>query len=113
MAIEKWKDPLEIIANIAAILTAILAGWFWIYYQYDLYKKRVRVINYLKGEKNKGDQGQRSVRNIMAGEGLTEADVYNAVFSNGGKRKIRCHKKAATGGLTQELLFSYKDKPHL
>jgi hypothetical protein len=111
MTIEKWKEVLEIIANIAAILTAVLASWFWIYYQYDLYKKRVRVINYLREEQNKGDQGQRSIRNIMAGEGLTEADVYTAVFSTSGRQKISCHKKSGPDKLTRELLFSYKDTP--
>ncbi len=104
------KDWLEVVANAASIITAVLAGWAWTYYQYSLHRKRVRIEEYLEDEKKKRiDKGQRTVNNIVAGVGIAEADVSQAVFSS---KKINCIKDVdPTTKKTKGLFFEFKGDP--
>ena len=40
---------LEVAANIAAILTAIIAAWAYIYYRWSRYRKMRKLEDYFKG----------------------------------------------------------------
>lgn len=72
---------LGIIANVAAILTALIAGVGYGIYRFDQYDKRCSLEKYLKSEKeNKEDHGQRSLLHLMASLGMTEAELLQASF---------------------------------
>ena len=69
------------IANIAAILTAIIAVFGYGAYRWDQSRKRQRLESYLKVEKTKDkDRGQRSLLHLMAEVGMTEAELIQASF---------------------------------
>jgi len=76
-------DWLSKAANVAQILTGLGAAWAYGSYRCDRWRKKRRVEDYLKGEKErKVDQGQRSPLNIMVALALTEADVLQAAFNS-------------------------------
>jgi|HubBroStandDraft_6_1064221.scaffolds.fasta_scaffold466210_2 hypothetical protein len=104
------KDLLEVVANIASITTAIVAVWFWCYYQFTLWRKRDKVEEHLAEEKKLGtDKGQRTIAHIMAEVGLTEADVLQAVFSS--KKIIRRKDVDPVTRKTRGLWLEYKGTP--
>jgi hypothetical protein len=97
---------LEVCANIAAILTAIVAGLAWGAYRYDLYRKRKRLEAYLKAEKEKGtDKGQRTMLHLMVRLGLTEAEVMQASFRS--KHLIRRIAADPKNDRAEALLLEY------
>lgn len=69
------KEPLSTAADIAAIATAIVAGWAYLAYRYRRSQKRKRLEGYLL-EQAQGaigeDTGMRSVTHLMARVGMTE-----------------------------------------
>ena len=76
-------------ADIASILTAIVAVWAYYTYRRSLKVKRKRLERYLEDELNKdmkkrgGNTGMRSVTHLVARVGMTEADALQAAFSSG------------------------------
>lgn len=99
--------PLEIIANICAILTACVAVWLFVHIKCAAYKRRTRVEKYLKGaqDSNSGSQkGQHSVLNIMARVGLTEQEVLQASFES---KHIKRVLKPDAQGYAQSILLWY------
>jgi hypothetical protein len=100
---------LETIANIAAILTAVVATVGYGTYRWDQRTKRVRLENYLCAEKSKNhDQGQRSLLHLMANVGMTEAELIQASFrSKNIDRKIAPNAKT---GRADALLLEWKAK---
>jgi hypothetical protein len=109
----QWLENMEWlghVANLAAILTAALAVWFWAYYRHDIKHKRVLLEDHLREEKDSGnDRGQRSILNLMAELGLTEDEILRASF---GSKKIlrRVHVSKETN-LADSLLFEYDAEP--
>ena len=96
-------------ADLAAILTAIVAVFGYGRYRWDANCKRRKMEDYLKGEKNRSkNQGQRSMLHLMARLGLTEAEILHASFSS--KHIVRKIAKDAKTGRATALLFEYKDK---
>ena len=79
---------LEITAHWAAILTALVAAGAYAVYRWDIHSKRIQLENYLKAKKTAArDKGQRTILHLMAGLGLTEAEVLQASF--GSKHIVR------------------------
>jgi hypothetical protein len=102
------KDYFGIVANIAAIITAIVAVSAWGYYRWNLRRKRRRLENYLKAIwnnqrlKNKG----RTLISLSAALAMTEADIMQAAFDS---NRVRRRPKEDQNGNAVELLLEYKD----
>lgn len=102
-------NDLSFWANLAAILTALIAVFGYGKYQWDACTKRKKLEAYLKSEKEKAkDQGQRSALHLMARLGLTEAEILHASFSS--KHIIRKVAKDPETSRAEALLFEYEDK---
>lgn len=102
-------NELSFWANLAAILTAIIAVFGYGKYQLDARCKRKKLEAYLKDEKSKGkDGGQRSALHLMARLGLTEAEILHASF--GSNHIIRKIAKDPETNRAEALLFEYNDK---
>jgi hypothetical protein len=96
---------LEIGAQIAAIATALIAGWAYGRYLYERRQKRRRLENYLKKEKDAGkNRGQRTVLHLVAELGMTDAEIIDAAF------RSRCIVRKVTPdmmGAASKLLLEY------
>src|SRR4051794_16208046 len=80
MALDK---VLEVLANVAAVVTAGVAVFAYVNYRLEQRDKRIRLERHLKEEKEQGcDQGQRSITHLMAQLGMTEAEVLHAAFKS-------------------------------
>lgn len=99
-----YASLLSVLANWAAILTAVIA--VWAYGQFVLSKvyRRKRLERYLYDVRNEG-MGQKSVLHLMRQLRSTEAEVLEAAFHS---NKVEPAVKPAKDGLAQTLLFSYK-----
>ncbi|MEM8724189.1 MAG: hypothetical protein AAGE86_01570 [Pseudomonadota bacterium] len=96
---------LTVVANVSAIATAVVAAGAAIWVWFDQHSKRSRLEAYLKSEKQAGaDKGQRSVLNIMAALGLTEAEVLQASFRS---TKIKRRIVSDETGLAAHMLLEY------
>lgn len=98
------------VANIAAILTAVIAVFGYVLYRVERYSKRRKVENYLKHRKeaaaSDGKKGQHSVLHLMAQLGLSESEVYQASF--GSKHIQPVLTKGALDGMAKDILFEYR-----
>jgi hypothetical protein len=118
------QEGLEVVANVASIVTAIVAAFAWGYYRCDLHRKRVALENHLKDEKEKGlvkkdkdvakkrkgreiDRGQRTVRHLTAALAMTKDDVLRAAFDS---KHVATHVKTKDG-YADKLLFEYSETP--
>jgi hypothetical protein len=99
------KDLIEILANIASILTAFIAVIFWVNYKCEFKTKMEKLETYLKNEKLKEDKGQRSILHLVANVGLTESEIIQASFKSG-HIKRRLVKDSETG-LANSILLEY------
>lgn len=99
---------LATIANIAAILTALVAVGGYSAYRIDQYFKRRQLEIYLKSEKQKQlDHGQRSLLHLMAKLGMTTSELLQASFkSNHVDRKVSANDKT---GRAEALLLEWVD----
>lgn len=102
---------LAIVANIAAILTALFAAWAGIYVIVDLRGKRRKLEEYLRKVQSNAtgnDKGQRTILHLMTRLGLTEAEILHASF-----RSKRIARKLATDnetGRADAMLLVYDNK---
>lgn len=70
-----------VLANVSAILTAVVAVFAYGSYRWSQYQKCQRLESYLKSEKAKStNRGQRSLLHLMAKVGMTEAELIQASF---------------------------------
>jgi hypothetical protein len=103
------KDWLEVVANIASIVTAIVVAAAWISYQLALREKRTALVDYLKREKNKKvDKGQRSVLHLMKNLAMPKDDVLKAAFDS---KHIVPRVTEDPRGFADSLLFEYTETP--
>lgn len=99
---------LEIAGNWAAIVTAAVAAVAYGSYRWDRYKKRRRLEEHLRQEKERGhDQGQRSILHLMAELRMTESGVLDAAFRS---KKVRCVTKVDEQFQAKALMFEYVDE---
>jgi|SRR5579859_2174988 len=99
---------LETAANIAQIMTAIVAVVASAYYWRDQRRKRIKMEEYLKAEKK--DNPNRHIHttlHLMANIGLTEDEILRASFrSRHIKRLVHVNRDTS---LADDLLFEYQD----
>lgn len=103
------KDVVNVIADACAILTAIIAVWFFIRVKCGENDKLAKVENYLKAEKaaaQSGDKGQRSILHIIAKVGLSEQEILKASFQS---KHIRRLLKSDKDGYAAAILLWYED----
>jgi len=102
-----YPEILEIGANIASIVTALLAGAAFGLYKWDKYQKRIRLEAHLRhGEP--GNLGPRPVIYLASELGMTEAEIMDAAF------RSNCITREVTQsmiGAPAMILLRYRDKP--
>lgn len=100
------RSAIEYLANLASILTAIVAVCAWSLYGWSGRHKRKKLETYLKNEKQKRqDKGQRSLLHLMANVGLTDSEILQASFKS---RYIkRLLTTSAATHLANDILFEY------
>lgn len=104
----KLGDIVGMLADACAILTAIIAVWFFIRVRCGENDKLTKVENYLKAEKaaaKDGDKGQRSILNIIAKVGLSEEEILKASFQS---KNIRRLLKSDQDGYAAAILLWYE-----
>ena len=99
---------LEVASHWAAILTAVVAvsmsGWYFC----QRSRKRRRLEDYLKAEKETGrDKGQRTVLHLVAELGMTETEVVDAAFRSKCIRRVVIRDKE---GRANRLMLEYAPK---
>lgn len=100
-------EKLEIVANVAAILTACAAAFWSAYFSIDRTRKRWRLECHLKKEKEKKtDKGQRTILHCMAKTGMTQDEVLRSAFHSS---HINTLVKEDEKGYASDLLLEYVD----
>ena len=83
-----WLDAAS---DIATVILAIVAAGAYGWYQIDIFIKRIRLENFLKGEvkgkRHKDDIGRRTVLFLASQLRMTEAEVLEAGFKS---KRIKC-----------------------
>lgn len=101
-------DWLGFIANIAAIVTALVAFAGSAWYIVERGVKRRRLEAYLKAERDAGkDKGQRSVLHLVARVGLTEQEILQASFRSKHIGRVLTTNKL--DGMAKDILLEYRD----
>jgi hypothetical protein len=99
---------IELVADIASIITALAAVTASLYYWCHNRKQRILLESYLKSERAAHPgKPQRTALHLVARIGLTSDEILRASFSSRHvKRSI--HVDSATN-LADEVLFEYQD----
>ena len=105
MSFPLTENHLEILANIAAILTAMIAVWAYGRFLWERRQKRIRLETHLRDEKNSADQGQRTVLHLVAHLGMSEAEIVDAAFKS---KVIRRLVSVDDQGRADRLLLEYE-----
>ncbi|MGB0572683.1 MAG: hypothetical protein ACPGQM_11585 [Alphaproteobacteria bacterium] len=102
------NDWLGFIANIAAIVTALVAFAGSAWYVIERAGKRRRLEAHLKAERDTGkDKGQRSILHLVARVGLTEQEIMQASFRSKHIGRVLTTNKL--DGMAKDILFEYHD----
>ncbi len=98
-------NPLEVFANVAAILTAVVAVWAYGRYLWVQRQRRLRLENHLREERHAGDQGHRTLLHLVAYLGMSEAEIVDAAFRS---KVIRRRVSVDDQGRADRLLLEYE-----
>jgi hypothetical protein len=102
--VEEW---LRVGANIASILTSIIAAAASVTYWLNRRSRRTRLENYLKTKKQKSPTEAFSATRLMADLGMTEAEVFAASFAS--RHVVRGIRRDRGTGFAAEVLFQYRE----
>ncbi len=99
-------------ANLASILTAVVALWAYLAYRRRWAGKRKLLEDYLREERDAGtDNGQQTIMHLIRALGLGEADILECAFSSKNIRR-RVSKDQNTGeASTLYLVYEPNSKP--
>lgn len=97
-------DSIAIVADLAAIATAVVAIWAWGWYVWQHRKRRDALEHYLRGLKEGREYGRRTVLHLMANLGMTEAQVLEAAFSS---KHVRAIPGSDDRGRADAIFFEY------
>jgi hypothetical protein len=98
---------LRIVANIASILTSIIAAAASAVYWMNKRSRRVRLESYLKAKKRKSPTEAFSITRLMADLGMTEAEIFAASFAS--RHVVRGIRRDRATGFAAEVLFRYRE----
>ncbi|RYG86104.1 MAG: hypothetical protein EON59_10755 [Alphaproteobacteria bacterium] len=87
LSTSNWLDGISWLfglgANLAAIITAVIAVWVWLWFRAQRVRRRRRLEQYLREVKLAGDgMGQRTVLHLIGNLRMTEAQVFEAAFDS-------------------------------
>src|SRR5712664_433364 len=78
-----WANVASVATLVVTLLGTAVGIYGYLKYRFDFWKKSKRLEDYLRKEKEKGnDQGQRSSLRIVRDVGLTEDEIIKISFSN-------------------------------
>ena len=97
---EEW---LRIGANIASILTSIIAAGASIVFWANKRSKRTRLERYLKAKKERSPNEAFSATRLMADLGMTEAEIFAASVAS--RHVVRGIRRDRVTGFAAEVLF--------
>ena len=101
------SDTLEVVAQLAAIFTALVAVLAYGGYLLDRGRRRRELEDYLKRQKQAGrDKGQRTLLHLIAKMGMTEAQIMDAAFRSPHIRRV---VGSDSQGRADVLLLEYTD----
>ena len=100
-------EVLGTLANVASIVTAVVAAWVALYYWHDRCAKQKRLEQYLKAEHEKSNALAHTIVHLMAKLGMTEAEILRASFAS--PHIVHKIRKDYETGLAAQLLFEYSD----
>jgi len=103
------SEWLRMAANIASILTSIIAAGASIVFWASKRSRRRRLEIYLKAKKAKSPEELFSATRLMADLGMTQAEIFAASFAS--RHIARDVRKDASTGFAAEVLFQYRDAP--
>jgi aromatic ring hydroxylase len=98
---------LRIAANIASILTTVIAATASILFWANKRSRRSRLERYLRDKKQTSPDEAFSVPRLMADLGMTEAEIFAASFAS--RHVVRGIRRDRTTGFAAEVLFQYRD----
>ncbi|GAA2887984.1 hypothetical protein GGQ99_004775 [Aminobacter niigataensis] len=96
------------LANIAAILTAVFAGWIWLLVVWKSTQRRREVEAYLKLERDFGaigTKGSRTIHHLVANLAMSEEQITSAAFES---KVIRVWSVVDDKKRTTDLLYQYE-----
>lgn len=103
-----YESMLEIAANWAAVLTAVIATVVYVHFIGARWMRRRALENHLREEKLlSNDEGRRTVVHLMANLAMTEAEVLHAGFQS---RKIKAIPGVDEQGRAVRIYFEYDGK---
>lgn len=99
------KDVLELVANLAAILTGVIAALAYFHFIWGERTRRIELERHLRQEAlSSQDEGRRTVIHLMAYLSMTEAEVLRAGFQS----KLVCSEPGVDDqGRANRLYFRY------
>ena len=100
---------LRIGANIASILTSIIAAGASIVFWANKRSKRTRLERYLKAKKERSPNEAFSATRLMADLGMTEAEIFAASVAS--RHVVRGIRRDRVTGFAAEVLFQYREDP--
>lgn len=109
-----WLNWTTLIANAAAIVTAIVAVAFWWRLRSDINSKRERLEKYLKGKsqelKKKDPKADGAVGAVLIARhtGLTESEIFQISNEKDSHVGRLAHMEDGRG---KEVVFYYKENP--
>jgi hypothetical protein len=83
-----WQNVLSIVANVAQIVTAIVAAFFGGRVLWRAHRRRCALEEYLKAERKREEgpsgegHGLRTILHLMSQLAMTEAQVLEAAFAS-------------------------------
>jgi hypothetical protein len=101
-----WLLGLQALADLASIITAVIAAGAAVWYFRQRRQKTLSLENYLKVETG-GNETRRTVTHLAAVLGMTEADVIDAAIRS---RHIERSATPPMMGAPSMLLFRYSNK---
>lgn len=106
-----FLEMIEVLANISAILTALVAVFFFCTYKYEQRQKEKSLESYLKLEKEMGiktatNDGRRTILHLVEKLGLTESEILQISFRS---KCINRFVSPENSGRATDLLLQYKD----
>ncbi|MCB1521768.1 MAG: hypothetical protein KDJ37_14500 [Hyphomicrobiaceae bacterium] len=102
---------LDVIGNIAATATAIVASFGYLHYRYDQRRKRLKLESYLKTRKQSEKTWQHSILHLTAKLSMSEAEILNASFASPNIRRLIAMDNET--GLASQLLLEYAEEPEI
>ena len=100
---------LRIGANIASILTSIIAAGASIVFWANKRSKRTRLERYLKAKKERSPDDAFSTTRLMADLGMTETEIFAASVAS--RHVARGVRRDRVTGFAAEVLFQYREDP--